>query len=150
MGIKERVVEDMKAAMLGKEQDRLDALRLIRAEMLKAEKETGQPPDDERQMAVLQKMLKQRQESIEQFDKAGRKEMADQERREAAVIQSYLPESMSEAEIRAAIEEVVAATGADPKQMGKIMGQVMGKLKASGKPFDAKGVNQWVKERLAG
>jgi uncharacterized protein YqeY len=150
MGIKEQVVDDMKQAMIAKDQPRLDALRLIRAEMLKAEKETGQPPDDERQMAVLQRMLKQRQESIEQFDKAGRTEMADQERREADVIRGYMPESLSEDEIRAAIEEVVGAVGADPKQMGKIMGQVMGKLKGTGKPFDAKGVNQLVKERLGG
>src|SRR5689334_3011539 len=118
MGIRERVTEEMKAAMIAKEKDRLEALRLIRAEMLKAEKETGAPPDDARQIAILQKMLKQRQESIEQYEKGGRAELAEQERREAAVIQEYLPQGLSEEEIRAAIDEVIAgAGGADASQM---------------------------------
>jgi hypothetical protein len=151
MGIKEQIVADMKTAMAGRDKPRLEALRLIRAEMLKAEKETGVAPDDDRQMAILQKMMKQRQESIEQYEKGGRTELADQERGEMAVIQAYLPESLSDEEIRATIDAVLAGAGElDPKQMGKIMGQVMGKLKASGKPFDGKAVNQLVRERLGG
>jgi uncharacterized protein YqeY len=151
MSIGERVTADMKAAMIGKEQERLDALRLIRAELLKAEKEGTGSPDDDKQMAILQRMLKQRQESIEQFENAGRREMAEQERREMAVIRSYLPDSLSDAEIGAVVDSVLAEAGTpDPKQMGKLMGQVMGKLKASGKPFDGKMVNRLVRERLGG
>ena len=80
MSIRDRVTQDMKAAMAARDQARLDALRLIRAEILKADKETGQPIDDDQQMAVLQKMLKQRQEAIEQYVAGGRPEQAEQER----------------------------------------------------------------------
>jgi uncharacterized protein YqeY len=151
MGIHEQVVQDMKTAMAARDKDRLEALRLIRAELLKASKETGQAVGDDRQMAILQKMLKQRHESIEQFDKAGRVDLSDQERREAKIIASYLPESLDEPAILAAIDEVVATLGApDPKQLGKVMGQVMAKLKATGKPFDGKLANELARRRLGG
>lgn len=149
MSISEQVVQDMKAAMIAKDKDRLEALRLIRAELLKAEKETGQAPDDAKQMAILQRMLKQRVEAIEQYEKGNRQELADQERREMTVIETYLPQGLSQSEILAAVDEVLAAAGpADPSQLGKLMGQVMGKLKATGKPFDGKLVNQMVREKL--
>jgi uncharacterized protein YqeY len=151
MSIGDQVTQDMKTALAGREKERLAALRLIRAELLNAEKETGTLPDDDRQMAILKKMLKQRQESIEQYEKGGRADLADQERREAAVIASYLPESLSEEAIGSTIDAVLAESGTtDPKQLGKVMGLVMARLKATGKPFDGKRVNELVRGRLGG
>lgn len=148
MAIIDNITADLKAAMLARDEMRTGTLRMVRAEMLKAEKEKGQPIDETRQMAILQAMLKQRQESIEQFEKAGRSEMAEREQAEAVIIKSYLPESLSDAEMDAIIDEVLAGVAPEQRQMGKLMGQVMGKLKATGKPFDGKAANERVKARL--
>ncbi|MCL5271406.1 MAG: GatB/YqeY domain-containing protein [bacterium] len=147
--IKERVMEDMKAAMLARDTERLGALRLIKAEFLKAEKEKGIAIGEAREIAVLQSMLKQRRDSIEQFEKAGRADLAAKERAEAKFIGSYLPEGLSAEDIAAVIDSVIAEAGQpDAKQLGKIMGQVMAKLKATGKPFDAREVNATVRSKL--
>ncbi|MRR31374.1 GatB/YqeY domain-containing protein, partial [bacterium] len=123
MAITEQIVNDLKQAMSARDQKRIDTLRLIRAEFLKAEKEKGQALTEERAMDVMQRMLKQRHESIEQFTAAGRADLADKERAEADLIKAYLPEPLTEAEIDAAIDVVLAETGpVDPKQMGKLMG----------------------------
>jgi uncharacterized protein YqeY len=149
MSIPEKVAQDLKTAMAARDNTRVGALRLIRAELLKAEKEKGEPLDDDRAVAILQKMLKQRNESIEQFEKGGRPELAEAERGEAAVIAEYLPEPLPQSEIESIVEEVIGQTGAaDPSQMGRVMGQVMGRLKATGRPFDGKAVNQLVRSRL--
>ncbi|MEN6625165.1 MAG: GatB/YqeY domain-containing protein [Candidatus Sumerlaeia bacterium] len=149
MGLNEQIVQDLKEAMGARDQKRVDTLRLIRAEFLKAEKEKGQALTEERAMDVMQRMLKQRHESIEQFTAAGRADLADKERAEADLIKTYLPEPLGEAEIDAAIDAVLAQTGpVDPKQMGKVMGQVMGKLKGLGKPVDGKVVGERVKAKL--
>ena len=150
MAIKEKISEDLKAAMMARDEGRTGALRLIRAEILKAEKEKGQEMDDTRAMAILQTMLKQRQESHEQFERAGRSDLAEKEKAEAAIIRSYLPEALSVEEIQAIIDEALAENGpADPKQMGKIMGLVMGRLKVAGRPFDGKAATERVRARLA-
>ena len=150
MTLKDRISEDMKKALGAHETERLGTLRLVRAEILKAEKEKGQEADDAKVMALMQSMLKQRRDSIAQYEAGGRADLAAKERAEMAVIQSYLPESLSEAEIDAAIDAVLASLGAapDPKQLGKIMGQVMGKLKSTGKPFDGQAANARVRARL--
>jgi uncharacterized protein YqeY len=149
MNIMERVVADMKTAMLGKEEARLSALRMIRAEFLKAEKEKGVTLDETRAMAILQTMEKQRRDSIKQFEAGGRPELAQKETSELAIISSYLPEPLSEDEIRSHVDAVLATLEApDPKQMGKIVGQVMGRLKGTGRPFDAQGANAMVRARL--
>jgi uncharacterized protein YqeY len=149
MSIMEKVQQDMKDAMRAQDAARLGAIRLIRAELLKAEKDKGLKLDEAREMAVLQTMLKQRRDSIEQFEQAGRAEMAAREAAEAVIIQSYLPEQLGEAEIDAIIGEALTQAGAvDPKQMGKLMGTIMGKLKQTGKPFDGKAVNEKAKARL--
>jgi uncharacterized protein len=151
MGLNDTIANDLKTSMKARDEARTGALRMIRAELLKAEKETGEKLDAQREIQVLQRMLKQRQESVEQFEAAGRMEMAATERGEAAIIQGYLPSGLSDAEIDAVIEEVLAAhPGADAKQLGALMGQVMGKLKATGKPFDGKAANARVKARLGG
>ncbi len=147
--IKDRVTEDMKAAMMARDNDKLGALRLMKAEIMKAEKEKGTAIDEAREIAILQSMLKQRRDSIEQFEKAGREDLASKERAEAAIIGAYLPEGLSTGEVKAIIDAVIAENpDADPKQMGKLMGQIIGRLKATGKPFDAKEANVLVKERL--
>lgn len=147
MSIKDQILADLKAAMLARDEKRTAALRLIKAEMLKAEKEKGEQLDAAAQMAVLQKMVKQRRDSIEQYEAAGRDDLAETERGEAAVIEDYLPDALSEQEIRSTIDEVVGQ-GDGAGQLGKVMGQVMGRLKATGRPFDGKAVNQLVKARL--
>jgi uncharacterized protein YqeY len=135
--------------MIAKDEAKTGALRMIRAEFLKAEKEKGTPVDDTRAMAILQTMLKQRQESIDQFEKAGRNDLADKEKSEAAVFKAYLPESLSDAEMDAIIGAVLAEAGpVDSRQMGKLMGAVMSRLKATGRPFDGKAANERVKAKL--
>ncbi len=150
MSIGERIISDMKAAMTAREQTRLDTIRLIRAELLRAEKEKGLALTPEREIDVLQKMLKQRRESIDQFQAAGRADLADKERAEAVIIEAYLPASLTGAEIDAVIDEVLAAAGTpDPKQFGRLTGQVMAQLKATGRPFDGKSVNDRIRSRLS-
>ena len=149
MTIKEQISEDLKKAMLARDEGRTGALRFIRAEILKAEKEKGQAIDEAREMAILHSMVKQRQESIEQFEKHDRQELAEKEKAELAIISSYLPEPLSTDAVMGIIDSVLGEIGSpDPKQMGKIIGQVMGKLKATGRPFDGKFVNEQVRARL--
>jgi uncharacterized protein YqeY len=151
MEIANRLKQDMKEAMVARDSARLSALRLIRAELLTAEKEKGESPDQTRAIAILQKMLKQRQDSMAQFASAGREDLAAAERAEAAVIEGYLPASLSEAEIDAAIDAVLAGSPAQgAAALGQVMGPIMAKLKETGKPFDGKWVNQRVRQRLGG
>ncbi len=120
MPLADQIVQDLKTAMSARDQQRVDTLRLIRAEMLKAEKEKGQALTEERAMEVMQRMLKQRTESIEQFTAAGRADLADKERVEAELIKSYLPEPVGPAEIDEVIDGVIAQAGpVDAKQMAK-------------------------------
>lgn len=151
MTIIEQISADLKASMIAKDETKTGTLRMVRAEFLKAEKEKGLPVDDTRAMAIMQTMLKQRQESIDQFEKAGREDLAAKERTEAAIIKTYLPSALSVDEVNAIVDAVLAEAGApDPKQMGKLMGTIMGRLKATGRPFDGKAVNEQVKARLGG
>ncbi|MCB2154612.1 GatB/YqeY domain-containing protein [bacterium] len=151
MALAEQITEDMKTAMKAKDAERLGALRMIRAEILKREKEeAGKKLTDAEVQAVLQTLAKQRKDSIEQYTAGGRQDLADKEARELEVIQSYLPEELSDSEIVAAIDAVIAETGASaPNEMGKVMGPVMARLKQTGKPFDGKKVNGLVKDRLS-
>jgi uncharacterized protein YqeY len=98
---------------------------------------------------VLQALLKQREDSIQQFTAAGRTELADKEQAEAVVLKAYLPQGVSQADIAAAVEQAVAETGASsPKDMGKVMKAVLAVLQATGKPADGKQVNEAVRKRL--
>ncbi len=152
MSLAEQITADMKEAMKAKDKTRLGTLRMVRAEILKKEKEkAGTGLDDATVTALLNTMVKQRRDSIEQFDAAGRGELAETERAELAIIENYLPEALSEGEICRIIDEVIEATGAiGGTDLGKVMGPVMGKLKATGKSFDGKAVNGQVKTRLGG
>ena len=144
--LKARIDSDMKEAMRNKEKERLATVRLIRAAIKQKEVDERIELDDGQVIAVLDKMVKQRRESIVQYEKADRAELADQEKAEIEVIQAYLPQPLSEAELDALIEEALAATGATSiKEMGKVMGMVKGK--AQGRA-DMGAVSARIKARL--
>ncbi len=144
--LKTRINDDVKSAMRAKDKDRLGALRLITAAIKQKEVDERIELDDTGVLAVLEKMVKQRKDSIEQYSKAGRDDLIAKEQFELDLIQGYLPEQMSEAEIEAVVAEAVAATGAsEMKDMGKVMGMV--KPKVQGKA-DMGLVSKLVKAKL--
>ena len=121
--LKAQINEAMKAAMRAKEKERLGAIRLILAEIKKIEVDERIDPDDARITAILDKMVKQRRDSIKQFTDAGRNELAAREQNEIEVIQEFLPQPLSQEEIASLIDEAIARTGAASLQdMGKVMG----------------------------
>ncbi|MFC1772621.1 GatB/YqeY domain-containing protein [Pseudomonadota bacterium] len=129
MSLKDKLQQDMKAAMRAGEKRQLAVIRLINAAIKQREVDERIELDDEQVTAAIDKMAKQRRESIEQYEKAGRDDLADQEKFELELLKSYLPEQLGEAEIDAMIEAAVTATGASSiKDMGKIMGQLKSKL----------------------
>ncbi len=124
-----RIQEDVKAAMKAKDKARLAVLRLITAALKQKEVDDRTELNDDQVIAVLEKMVKQRKDSIAQYEKAGRTELAEQEAFEIDIIRQYLPEPLSDAEIDALIDEAIAATGASSmKEMGKAMGWLKPKL----------------------
>jgi uncharacterized protein len=130
--LRERFTTEMKEAMKAGEKGRLGAIRLIQAALkdkdIEARGAGKEPLSDEEILALLQKMVKQRQESITMYEQGGRAELAQQERDEVTVISSYLPQQMDEAETKAAIEAAIAETGAaSMKDMGKVVGVLRGK-----------------------
>ncbi|MBN1515193.1 GatB/YqeY domain-containing protein [Candidatus Sumerlaeota bacterium] len=152
MSLKERINEELKTAMKAKDADRLNAIRSLRAELLKKEKEkAGSEADDEAILAMVKRLVKQRKESIEMFSQNGREADAAKEEAELKVLEEFLPEELSEAELDAIIAEVIAAAGASSaREMGPVMGQVMGRCKKTGKNFDGKEVNVKVRSALGG
>ncbi len=129
MSLKETLQQDMKAAMRAGEKRQLSIIRLINAAIKQREVDERIDLDDDQVITVVDKMAKQRRESIEQYDKAGRDDLSDQEKYELQILKTYLPEQLGEAEIDAMIEAAVTATGASSiKDMGKIMGQLKPKL----------------------
>jgi len=123
--LRDKINDEVKIAMRAQDKPRLSTLRLINAAFQNADIESeraGKPLSDDDLLGLLQKMIKQRQESVEIYDKGGRKELADQERAEIEVIKGFLPQQMSEAEAKAAIAAVIQNTGAaGMKDMGKVM-----------------------------
>ena len=147
MPLKDRITEDMKGAMRAGEKERLGTIRLILAAIKQREVDERITLDDGQVLAVLEKMIKQRKESIAQFESGGRADLVAKEQAELAILQVYLPAQMSEAEIDALIAEAVAATGASSiKDMGKVMGIV--KAKAQGKA-DMGAVSARIKQKLS-
>lgn len=123
MNLKQRINEDMKAAMRAKESARLAAIRLVLAAIKQKEVDERIELSDSDVLAVLDKMVKQRRDSISQFEAGGRQDLADIEKFELSVLQGYMPQQMSEAEIEAAVSQAIAASGAaGPQDMGKVMG----------------------------
>jgi uncharacterized protein YqeY len=129
MALKETINEDMKAAMRAKDSARLSTIRLLLAAMKQKEVDERVALTDADVLSILEKMLKQRRESIAQFEKAARNDLADKEKAEIAVLQAYLPQQMSEAEVADAIAAAIAeSAAAGPKDMGKVMGLLKSKL----------------------
>lgn len=147
MSLKTKLTDDMKAAMKGGDKDRLGTIRLINAAIKQREVDERIQLDDAQVLSVLEKMLKQRRDSITQFEAANRNDLADKEKAEVAVIQAYLPAQMTPAEVDAAIAAAIAESGAaGPKDMGKVMGLV--KPKVAGRTDMGK-LSELVKAKLA-
>ena len=147
MALKDRITEDMKSAMRAGDKDRLGAIRLILAAVKQREVDERIMLDDTQVLTVLDKMLKQRRESIAQFQSGGREDLAAKEAAEISILQTYLPAQLSEAELDALIGEAIASTGAaSVKDMGKVMGVV--KAKAQGRA-DMSAVSARIKAKLS-
>jgi uncharacterized protein YqeY len=148
MSLKQQLTEDMKTAMRGGDKDRLGVIRLILAAVKQREVDERIELDDMQTIAVLEKMLKQRKDSVSQYASAGREDLADVERAEMAVIEAYLPAKLSDAEIDALIDAAIAETGASSaRDMGKVVAAV--KTKAAGRA-DMAQVSGRIKARLGG
>jgi len=147
MSLKDRITEDMKAAMRSADKERLSAIRLVLAAIKQREVDERITLDDTQVLAVLEKMIKQRRESIAQFESGGRSDLVAKESAELALLQSYLPAQLSDAEVDALIGEAIRSTGAASiKDMGKVMGVV--KAKAQGRT-DMGALSARVKARLS-
>ena len=148
MSLKTRITDDMKAAMKGGEKDRLGVIRLILAALKQREVDERIVLDDAQVTAVLEKMLKQRKDSIEQYTAAGRDDLAAVERAESAVIQAYLPEPLGAAEIDLIVARAISESSASgPKDMGKVIGLV--RPQVAGRA-DMGAISELVKRKLAG
>jgi hypothetical protein len=147
MTLTERIQKDLTDAMKLKDELRLSVLRMVKSALKNKEIEKIRPLDEAESLQVLQTLVKQRKESVEQFTKGGRMELADKETREIAIIETYLPAGASEADLDKAIEAAIAETGAtSPKQMGAVIKSAKALL--SGKTVDGKLLSDRVRARL--
>ena len=148
MALREQLNEDIKTAMKAREQDKLAALRLLLSEVKRREVDERITLDDAGVIGVVEKMLKQRKDSISQFEKAARQDLVDKEKAEIAVLEAYLPKQLSQAEVEAAVAEAIASTGAkSAADMGKVMGVVKPRLAGRA---DMGKVSALVKTKLSG
>lgn len=148
MTLKERITEDMKAAMRAKDSERLGAIRMLTAAIKQKEVDERIELDDAGVVGIVDKLLKQRKDSIDAFQKAGRQDLADKEQAEVAVLQAYLPARLSADEVAAEVKAIVAEVGAKgPGDMGKVMASA--KQRLAGKA-DMGQVSAAVKAALAG
>src|ERR1700733_5751951 len=148
MALMERIQKDLTAAMMSKDELRLSVLRMVKSALKYKEVEKVRPLEDAETMQVLQTLLKQRRESVEQFAKGGRQDLADKETKEIAIIEAYLPAGASDADMTKAIDDAVSETGASSmKQMGA--GVKAAKAKLEGKTVDGKILSDRVRERLS-
>ena len=148
MSLKEKLVADMKEAMKAKEEGRLrlGVIRLVCAAIRQQEIDGHRNLDDDAVLTVIEKGVKQRRDSIAEFQKGGRDDLVRQHEAEIAVLMAYLPQQMTEDDVRSAVREAIAATGASsPKEMGKVMKELMPKVKGRA---DGRLVNQIVRELL--
>lgn len=146
--LKERITEDMKSAMRSGEKDRLGLIRMLQAAIKQREVDERIQLDDSQTLAVIEKMIKQRKESVAQFQSGGREDLVAKENAEIAVLQAYLPAQLSAAELDAIVKDAIASTGATTvKDMGKVMAQV--KAKAAGRA-DMGAVGARIKAALGG
>lgn len=151
MTLVERLTQDLTAAMKAKDAARTSTLRMAKAAVMNKEIDKHGALDDGEAVKVLQGLVKQREDSAEQYAKAGRPELAEKETAEIAVLRAYLPAEVTDSEIAAAVEKAVAETGAaSAKDMGKAMKAALAALSALGKAADGKRVNEAVKKKLSG
>ena len=148
MFLKARINDDVKAAMRGGDARRRDALRLLLAALQQREVDERKELADADVVAVIERMIKQRRESIAQFEKGGRQDLAQKEQHELDLLQGYMPQAMSDAEIATAVADAIAAAGAKaPSDMGKVMGALKAKLAGRA---DMSKISALVKSKLAG
>lgn len=148
MSLKQRITDDMTAAMKAKDAARLSTLRLVKAALMNRQIERGAEPSDEETVKLLQSLVKQRRDSVEQYEKGNRPELAAKEQAEIVVIEEYLPQAATREEIERAVAEAVAETGAATvKEMGAVMRAAQAKL--AGRNADGRTVSEMVKEKLA-
>jgi hypothetical protein len=147
MTLVEDVNRAITAAMKAKDVQRLVALRMLKAALMNREIERGRPLDENEARQVVSALVKQRRDSIEQFTKGGRKDLADKETAEIVVLESYLPPAVDAAELEKVVDKAIASTGAaSAKDMGKVMKAVMADL--AGQTIDGKSVNELVRRKL--
>jgi len=151
MPLVDQIQKDITTAMKAREEARLSTLRMVKTALKNREIEKMAPLDDKEAQQVLGTLIKQRKDSIEQFTKGGRQEMADKEAAEITVIEAYMPKAASEADIAASVKAVIAEMGAPTmKDMGSVMKNAMAKFATQGVRVDGKLVSEAVKKELAG
>ncbi|HVO10073.1 MAG TPA: GatB/YqeY domain-containing protein [Vicinamibacteria bacterium] len=151
MTLVERITQDLTASMKAQDAARTSTLRMAKAALKNREIEKRGTLEDAESLRVLQALVKQREDSVEQFLKGNRPELAEKERAEMAVLRAYLPAEVGEAEIAAAVEAAVAETGASsPKDMGRVMKAALAALAAGGRPVDGRRLNEAVRRKLGG
>ena len=149
MGLKQQIISDLTASMKAQDAARTSTLRMIKAGMVNREIEKGGELDDEEMVKLLRSMVKQRKDSVEQYEKGGRQDLADKETAEIEVISAYLPQAASQEEIEQAVDAAISETGATSmKDMGKVMKAAQGRL--AGKNADGRTVSETVKSKLSG
>ena len=147
MSLRDRLTEDLKLAMKSRDQLRMDVIRMIKAAVLNKEVELKKDLDDAEMSRIMTTMIKQRKESVEQYEKGHRTELAAKERQEIEIIESYLPKAVSSEELAALVDAVIGETPAPSmKDMGQVMKAVMARL--AGQPVDGKQVSELVRARL--
>ena len=151
MSLVDQIQKDITAAMKARDEARLSTLRMVKTALMNKKIERMAELDDKESQQVLSTLIKQRKDSIEQFSKGGRQEMADKEAAEIAVIEAYLPKAASEADIGAGVKAVIAEMGSPTlKDMGTVMKNVMARFASQGMRVDGKVVSDAVKKELEG
>jgi uncharacterized protein len=151
MSLVEQIQKDIVTAMKAKDEARLSTLRMVKSALQLKAVEKMSALDEKESQAVLATLIKQRKESIEQFTKGGRQEMADKESAEITVIESYLPKAAGEADVAAGVKAAIAEMGSPTmKDMGTVMKNAMARFNAAGMRVDGKMVSEMVKKELAG
>jgi uncharacterized protein len=151
MTLTEQIQKDITTAMKARDEARLSTLRMVKTALKNREIEKMAPLDDKESQQVLSTLIKQRKESVEQFTKGGRQEMADKEAAEIKLIETYMPKAAGEAEIMAGVKAVIAELGSPTiKDMGTVMKNAMARFAGAGMRVDGKQVSEAVKKELAG
>ncbi len=147
MSLHDRLTEDLKLAMKSRDQLRMDVIRMIKAAVMNREMEIKKDLDDAEMSRVMTTMIKQRRESVEQFEKGNRAELAAKERQEISILESYLPQALSLEQLSTVVDAVIQETGAlSLKEMGAVMKAVM--VRVAGQPVDGKQISELVRAKL--